>query len=47
MEAPYGKPKNMLKDATFNVMTDMPVVNDIITTNMIMQLTMKHTDFRR
>ena len=30
MEALYEKLNNMLKDATFNIMMDMPVVNEII-----------------
>ena len=30
MEAPYGKLNKILKDEIFNVMMDMPVVNDII-----------------
>ena len=30
MEAPDGKLKNILKDATFNVMMDISVVNGII-----------------
>ena len=30
MEVPDVKLNNMFKDATFNVMMDMPVVNDII-----------------
>ena len=30
MEALYEKLNKMLKDATFNIMMDMPVVNEII-----------------
>ena len=30
MEAPYAKLNKILKDEIFNVMMDMPVVNDII-----------------